>query len=488
MAGLGRERLPRLDGRVQVPGYDPATVTPGIAHIGVGGFHRAHQAVVVDTLLAEPAASDWGIVGIGLLPQDTAMRDVLREQQFLYTVVVKHADGSREPRVIGSIVDVVLAADSPQAVLATLTDPRIRIVSLTITEGGYHVDQVTGELVLDDALRTDLVPGAVPATAFGFLVEALAQRRAAGVEPFTVVSCDNIPGNGSLTRRVLTAFARLRDTELAAWIGTHVAFPSSMVDRITPVTADADREQLAAEFGVEDAWPVVCEPYLQWVLEDDFPTGRPAFEAAGVQMVHDVGPYELMKLRLLNASHQALAYLGYLAGYRYVHEAAHDPLFVQFLHGYMSQEAVPTLDPVPGIDLAAYQVAVQERFANPHVADTLARICTDSSDRIPKFLLPVVHAQIARHGQVRHSALVVAAWARYAEGVDEHGDPIEVVDQRRDAVLARAAHNRDDPLAFLDDPTLFGGLRDEPSFTSVYVEALNSLHTVGARATLEQWV
>jgi mannitol 2-dehydrogenase len=416
------------------------------------------------------------------------MRDVLREQQFLYTVVVKHADGSREPRVIGSIVDVVLAADSPQAVLATLTDPRIRIVSLTITEGGYHIDQVTGELVLDDALRTDLVPGAVPSTAFGFLVEALAQRRAAGVEPFTVMSCDNIPGNGSLTRRVLTAFARLRDTDLAAWIGTHVAFPSSMVDRITPVTTDADREQLAAEFGVEDAWPVVCEPYLQWVLEDDFPIGRPFFEAAGVQLVDDVGPYELMKLRLLNASHQALAYLGYLAGYRYVHEAAHDPLFVQFLHGYMSQEAVPTLDPVPGIDLAAYQVAVQERFANPHVADTLARICTDSSDRIPKFLLPVVHAQIARHGQVRHSALVVAAWARYAEGVDEHGDPIEVVDQRRDAVLARAAHNRDDPLAFLDDPTLFGGLRDEPSFTSVYVEALHSLHTAGACATLERWV
>jgi len=207
-----------------------------------------------------------------------------------------------------------------------------------------------------------------------------------------------------------------------------------------------------------------------------------------VQMVDDVAPYELMKLRLLNGSHQALGYLGYLAGHRYVHEAAQDPLFARFLRGDMAEEAVPTLDPVPGIDLAAYQASVLERFANPHVADTLSRICTDGSDRIPKFLLPVVHDQIARGGPVRHAALVVAAWARYAEGVDEQGRPIEVVDQRRDAIVACARRTREDPLAFLDDPTLFGDLRDQPAFTSAYVEALKSLRTVGARATLQRWL
>lgn len=488
MTRLRRGGLAELDERVHVPEYDPSQVAPGIAHIGVGGFHRAHQAVVVDTLLARDGASGWGIVGIGLLPQDAAMRDALRRQDFLYTVVVKHSDGSREPRVVGSIIDVVLASDDPEAVLEVLTDPRIRIVSLTITEGGYHADQVTGDLVLDDALAADLVPGAVPTTTFGFLVEALARRQAAGVDPFTVMSCDNIPGNGALTRRMLTEYARLRDGELAAWISTHVAFPSSMVDRITPVTTDADREQLASEFGVEDAWPVVCEPYLQWVLEDDFPEGRPPFEAGGVQLVERVGPYELMKLRLLNASHQALAYLGYLLGHRYVHEAAQDPLLARFVLSYLREEAVPTLEPVPGIDLVDYQATVLKRFANPHVADTLARICTDSSDRIPKFLLPVVHDQLDRDGQVRNAALVVAAWARYAEGVDEHGDPIEVVDQRREAVVARARRSRDNPLAFLDDPTLFGDLAQQPAFASAYVEALQSLHTDGARAALHRWL
>jgi mannitol 2-dehydrogenase len=485
---LGRGVVSSLDPRVHVPGYDPSRVTPGIAHIGVGGFHRAHEAVVLDRLLATGHASDWGIVGVGLLPQDATMRDALREQDYLYTVVVKHSDGSREAQVVGSIVDFVLAREDPEPVLSTLVDPRIRIVSLTITEGGYQADQVTGELVVDDALDADLVPGAVPATAFGFLVEALRRRRAAGVAPFTVMSCDNIPGNGTLARRVITSFARLRDPDLANWITATVAFPSSMVDRITPVTTDADHGRLAEDLGVEDAWPVVCEPYLQWVLEDHFPTGRPAFDAAGVQLVDDVAPYERMKLRLLNGSHQALGYLGYLAGHRHVHEAAQDPLFVRFLRGYMAEEAAPTLDPVPGIDLAAYQASVLERFANPHVADTLSRICTDSSDRIPTFLLPVVHDQIARGGLVRHAALVVAAWARYAEGVDEQGRPIDVVDQRRDTIVARAQHTREDPLAFLDDPTLFGDLRDQPAFTSAYVEALQSLHTRGARATLEHWV
>ncbi|OFI38419.1 mannitol dehydrogenase [Arthrobacter sp. SW1] len=489
MTKLSRNTLTVLDARVAVPGYDPATVRAGIAHIGVGGFHRAHQAVYMDRLLGQAPEQHkyWGIVGIGLLPHDAAMRDALAGQDHLYTVVAKHADGTLEPRVIGSLLDYKFAPEDPEAVLDVLTDPAIRIVSLTITEGGYHADPATGELVLDDGLLADLEPGAVPATAFGFLVEAIARRREAGVAPFTVMSCDNIQGNGSLACRMLTAFAAHRSPGLAGWIAENVAFPNSMVDRITPVTTDKDKELLAAEFAVEDTWPVVCEPFTQWVLEDNFPAGRPEFEAAGVQLVDDVLPYELMKLRLLNAGHQAIAYLGILAGYRYAHEASQDPLFARFLLAYMEDEATPTLAPVPGVDLAAYRRGLVERFANPAVADTLARLATDASDRIPTFLLPVVRERLAQGAQAPLAALVVAAWARYAEGADEQGRPIDVVDQRRAEVMARAAGNRTDPLAFLRDAGLFGDLVEQERFTAAYAEALRSLHEHGARTTLERW-
>jgi mannitol 2-dehydrogenase len=260
-----------------------------------------------------------------------------------------------------------------------------------------------------------------------------------------------------------------------------------MVDRITPVTTDVDRARLSDAFGVEDAWPVVCEPFAQWVLEERFPDGRPPWEDAGVQVVDDVEPYELMKLRLLNAGHQAIGYLGYLAGYRYAHEVCSDPLFVRFLRGYMDDEATPSLPEVPGIDLDAYKSNLVERFASPEIKDTLARLCAYSSDRIPPWLLPVVRHQLASGGEVRRSALIVAAWARYAEAVDESGEPIDVVDRRRDSVLAKAQQQGEEPLAFLQDGELFGDIAEDETFTSAYLAALESLHVNGARATLEHW-
>ncbi|MBG6097699.1 mannitol dehydrogenase family protein [Nocardioides luteus] len=486
-APLTSARLGELSAAIAVPAYDRSAVTPGIVHLGVGGFHRAHQARYIDDLLAS-GITDWGIVGVGLMPQDVRMRDALAAQDHLYTLVERAPDGGVHGRVIGSIIDYLFAPDSPEAVLALLTDPRIRIVSLTITEGGYHVNQATGGFDASDPdIQADLEPGAVPSTAFGYVVEALARRRAAGVAPFTVMSCDNIAGNGDVARAMMSAFASLRDPDLGAWIASDVAFPSSMVDRITPATTDADLEEVGWRFGIEDAWPVVSEPFSQWVLEDHFPQGRPPFERAGVEMVPDVEPYELMKLRLLNASHQALCYLGYLSGYRYAHEVCADPLFVDFLLGYMTQEGTPTLPPVPGVDLDRYRRELISRFANPHIRDTLARLCAESSDRIPKWLVPVISAQLASGGSVRRSALVVASWARYAEGVDEQGAPIDIVDRRRAEVMARAIAQRDDPLAFLRDPDLFGDLVDYPEFTEPYAEALASLHAIGARKTLESW-
>ncbi|TDU88626.1 mannitol 2-dehydrogenase [Kribbella voronezhensis] len=486
MTQLGTATIGALGNEVGVPQYDRTAVRPGIVHFGVGGFHRAHQAMYLDRLMNDGKALDWGICGIGVLPQDRRMADVLEAQDGLYTLVVKYPDGALEPRVIGSIVDYLFAPDDPEAVLARMTDPATRIVSLTITEGGYHVNQVTGELdASDPGLTADLAAGATPVSVFGFVIEALARRRTAGVPPFTVMSCDNIPGNGHVARKMLTSFARLKDPELADWIEREVRFPNSMVDRITPVTTDEDKAALAEKFGVEDGWPVVCEPFTQWVLEDDFGGERPPYEEVGVQLVADVEPYELMKLRLLNASHQALCYLGYLAGYRYAHEVCQDKLFVDFLLGYMDFEGAPTLPPVPGVHLDGYKRELIERFANPEVRDTLARLCAESSDRIPKWLVPVIREQLAAGREITRSALVVASWARYAEGTDEQGEPIEVVDRLRDKLVERAQHNRDDPLLFVSDRDLFGDLVDDERFVQAYTAALASLHERGARATLE---
>ncbi len=370
-----------------------------------------------------------------------------------------------------------------------MADPRTRIVSLTVTEGGYNFHAVTGEFdATNPGVVHDLQPGAAPRTTFGLITEALVRRRQRDLPPFSIMSCDNIQGNGDAARRSFVAFATLRDPELGAWMEREVRFPNSMVDRITPVTTDEDREEVLRRFGVDDHWPVVCEPFTQWVLEDSFNLGRPPLEDAGVQVVADVEPYELMKLRLLNASHQAQCYFGYLSGYRLVHEVCRDPLFVDFLLGYMDDEATPTLEPVPGIDLDEYKHNLIDRFSNAEVRDTVARLCAESSDRIPKWLLPVIRQNLATGGEIKRSTAVVASWARYAEGVDEQGRPIEVVDRLRDRLMADARRQHEEPLAFIANREVFGDLIDDDRFVSIYRSVLNSLHTKGARATLEALV
>jgi mannitol 2-dehydrogenase len=469
------------------PAYDRARVTTGVVHFGVGGFHRAHQAAYHDRLMNEGKALDWGICGVGVMPADRRMKEALDAQDGLYTLVVKHTDGTYEPRVIGAITEYLFAPDDPEAVIEKLADSATRIVSLTVTEGGYSIDPVSGEFD-PSGVAHDLEPGAAPQTTFGLVTEALRRRRARGLAPFTVMSCDNLQGNGHLSRHAFSAFARLRDPELGAWVEREVRFPNSMVDRITPQTTDEDRAEVRERFGIDDRWPVVCEPFTQWVLEDTFSLGRPPYEDAGVQVVEDVEPYELMKLRLLNASHQALCYFAYLAGYRLVHDAAQDPLFRAFLRGYMDREATPTLAPVPGVDLDEYKQTLIERFSNPEVRDTIARLCAESSDRIPKWLLPVVRAQLDAGGPIEHSAAVVASWARYAEGVDEQGEPIEVVDRLSDSLTAIARRRREEPDAFIANRELFGDLVDDRRFADAYRSALRSLHERGARATLESIV
>ncbi|GAB3593525.1 Mannitol 2-dehydrogenase [Corynebacterium faecale] len=481
---------------VAIPTYDRTQVTPGIVHFGVGGFHRAHQAMYLDSLMNEGTALDWGIIGMGVMPSDARMRDALEKQDHLYTLTTKAPDNSRKQRIIGSIVDYVFAPDDPTAAVETLADPRIRIVSLTVTEGGYNIDPATGNfdhsnprITQDrDMIRAGDYSGLQ--TFFGLITAALITRRAADTAPFTIMSCDNIQGNGELAATFFMAFADSVSPQLGAWVADNVRFPNSMVDRITPETTDADRADVLAT-GYEDAWPVVAEDFTQWVLENTFTAdpdgtiGRPAFEQAGVQVVADVEPYELLKLRLLNASHQGLCYFGYLAGHRMVDEVMSDRRFRDFLLAYMEREATPTLQALPDVDLDSYRHQLIARFGNASVKDTVARLCAESSDRIPKWLLPVIQENLANGGEIRLSAAIVASWARYAEGIDEDGQPITVVDRLVDRVRENASRNHEDVLAFLRDRGLFGDLIDSPDFTAAYTEALTSLHEHGAEATLD---
>jgi mannitol 2-dehydrogenase len=486
VTSLTARSLPTVGRSMAVPAYDRSQVRVGIVHLGVGGFHRSHEAMYLDRLMTEGRALDWGICGVGVLPADRRMQEVMAAQDCLYTLVVKHPDGELEARVVGSIVEYLFAPDDPDAVVETMAAGQTRIVSLTVTEGGYNASAVTGEFDgSHPGVVADLQPGAALSTAFGLVTEALVRRRERGLSPFTVVSCDNIPGNGDLARSSFAAFAALRDPELGEWVAAEVPFPNSMVDRITPVTTADDRAELAERFGVDDAWPVVCEPWTQWVMEDSFACGRPPLEDAGVQLVDDVAPYELMKLRLLNAGHQVLAQPGRLAGLGYVHEACADPLFRAFLLRYLDEEATPTLAPVPGIDLDSYKAGLLDRFASPAIGDTLARICAEASDRIPQFLLPVLRANLASGAPIDAAVTVLAAWARSAEGADDEGRPIALVDARAAELAAAARRQGDDPLAFVADRALFGGLVDDERFAARYRAALTSIRDRGARATLE---
>jgi mannitol 2-dehydrogenase len=486
---LRQENLDRLPAGVPAPRYDRGALTSAIVHMSVGGFHRAHQAVYLDDLLGRGEAPGWGICGVGLLPQDARMRDVLRAQDCLYTVVERSAAGDR-PRVIGSIHEYLLAPDDPGAVIERMASSVCRIVSLTITEGGYFVNQGTGQF--DEGhpdIRHDLAPPRAPRTSLGLLAEALDRRRRAGLAPFTIQSCDNLQSNGAVARRMFLAFLERRDPSLREWVDRNGAFPNAMVDRITPVTTDAHRALVRDRFGIADGWPVVCEPFLQWVIEDRFPLGRPAWERAGVQLVPDVHPYEMMKIRLLNASHQALCYIGLLLGHRHVDQTMADPDIRRLVEVMMDREVTPLLPPVPGIDLAAYKRTLVERFSNPVLSDQLARIGAETSDRIPKFVLPSIREVLARGGgPMQALTFTVATWFRtLAVDADVTGAPLPRSDPLLGELMRRARAGGEDPRPLLELHDLFGDvLPASPAFVDLLHDQLRSLARDGPRAALQR--
>jgi fructuronate reductase len=489
MDRLGNVTLAQLPAGIARRAYDRTMLATGIVHLGLGAFQRAHQAVYTDMLLASDPR--WGILGVSLRSPDT--RDALAPQDGLYCVTTMDGSGASH-RVIGALTGTVVAPENPSALIARLADPAVRILSTTVTEKGYSHDPATGALREDDPdIRHDLIHLDQPRTMLGTIVAGLKRRKEAGLAPFTVLACDNLPANGHTLRGLAIRFAELSNPELGKWIAGEVRFPSTMVDRIVPATTDEDRARVAAALGLTDAWPVVAEPFSQWVIEDDFSLSRPAWDQAGAQFVRDVAPYELMKLRLLNGAHSTLAYLGYLMRRETVSAAMQDDGLARLLEGMMRDEVTPTLPALDGLDLSAYRASLLERFRNPTLKHRTWQIAMDGSQKLPQRLLGSIRDRLAKNEPIDRLALGVAAWMRYVTGIDEKGATIDVRDPlaarlRTIAEEAGLVASRLAPALFAVREVFGNDLPHDQRFTAAVEAALDKLFVLGARATVERLV
>ncbi|MBB5667989.1 mannitol 2-dehydrogenase [Rhizobium leguminosarum] len=469
-----------------VPGYDRASLKAGIVHFGVGNFHRAHQAVYLDDLFNAGADHDWAIVGAGVLPSDAAMREKLAAQDFL-TTVVEQDNNKTAARVTAPMIDILPVGD-PAAIIAKLADPEIRIVSMTITEGGYFIDASGTFNPAHPAIAADGNSPDAPKTVFGLIVAGLKARKARGVGPFTVMSCDNIPHNGIVTANAVVGTAALSDPGFAEWIRENVAFPNAMVDRITPATGQREIDFLKDNFEIEDNWPVYCEEFKQWVLEDKFTAGRPALEKVGVTFVPDVTPYEHMKIRILNGGHAAIAYPAALMDIHFVHDSMEDPLIRAFLAKLEKDEIIPIVPPVPNTSLTDYFALIEHRLLNPKIADTIPRLAQDGSNRQPKFILPSTLDNLSQGRDVVGLALVSALWCRYFAGKTDSGKDIVFNDASAERLHAAALQAKDDPSAFLAFDDIFGEVAKSELFRKRFAHALKTLWEKGTRETLQLYL
>ena len=486
---LSDASLAKLHKDVRVPAYNRSALVQHTVHIGVGGFHRAHQAVYLDDLLQLEAEPRWGECGLGVLKSDARMRDALKAQDCLYTVVQKSID-SQTARVIGSIADYIYAPEERERAIAKMAGAETKIVSLTITEGGYFIDEGTRMFTPEHPeIQHDLEHPQEPVTSIGYIAAALERRRRQGLPPFTLMSCDNLQGNGEVVKNVLVQFAEMKSPALGRWVAENVAFPNSMVDRITPATTPEDAEALQARYGFQDAWPVMTEAFIQWVIEDRFSNGRPQWEKVEAQLVSDVAPYELMKMRLLNGSHLAMAYLGAAAGYTYVHEVIHDDLFVSFIKAFM-EEVTPVVPQIPGTSVVEYKRVLIERFANPAIRDQVTRICSEGSAKLPKWILPSIVELLEKGRSVQLLSLVIASWIHYLQrGVDERGSALDIIDVRAAELRQVAVAAGTDPRPMLAISSIFGQvLPSNAAFVSKVERALAMLSARGAAATMREYL
>lgn len=468
------------------PAYDRKALTPGIVHIGVGNFHRAHQAVYLDDLFALGEGHDWAILGAGVRPTDARMREALAGQDNLSTVIELDPAGHRA-RQVGAMVGFLPVEADNAALIEAMSDPRIRIVSLTVTEGGYYVDASGAFDPTHPDIVADAAQPARPATAFGAILAALRARRDAGIAPFTVMSCDNLPGNGHVTRNAVVGLAELYDAELAGWVKAQVAFPNGMVDRITPATGPHERE-LAQGFGLADPVPVTCEPFRQWVIEDHFPAGRPALEKVGVTFTPHVHAYEAMKIRILNGGHAVIAYPSALMDIQLVHEAMAHPLIAAFLHKVEVEEILPHVPPVPDTSIPDYLTLIESRFSNPEIADTTRRLCLDGSNRQPKFIVPSLRDNLAAGTVPKGLVLLSALWCRYCFGTTDSGVVVEPNDPNWTALQDRARRAKETPAEWLAMTEVYGDLAQNDLLAAEFAAALEAVWRDGAEAVLRRFL
>ena len=475
---LNQNNITQIEPRLSGPNYDRQALKTGIVHVGVGGFHRSHQAYYIHQLLEKHNALDWGICGVGLREADRNIYSILKKQDCLYTLMVQHPNGTIKSEVIGSIKEFLLAVDTPDLVIDKMAQADTKIVSLTITEGGYNFNPSTGDFNFENQdIQYELKHPDKPKTIFGFLSAALQKRRAEGLPPFSILSCDNIQHNGAVARKMLLAFAQKQDSELAEWIAENVNFPNTMVDRITPVTTPEAINYLQNTYKLKDEWPVVCEPFIQWVIEDKFSIGRPPLEKLGVQFVPDVSPYEKMKIRLLNAGHSVLGIPGAIHGHPTINACMEDPVFRNFMRQFMDQEVSPVLGPIEGIDIEKYKDSLEERFANPNIKDSVSRICSESSAKLPKFLIPTLLENLASGGSIKYATLILAAWCYYSDrSLDENNEPLEIVDSMKAELHQFAKNTQDDKIAFLKQRELFGNLDQNQRFVEKYIETVQFIY------------
>ena len=480
---LNQKSLTEISKRISCPTYDRSQLKTGIVHIGIGGFHRAHEAYYTDQLLHNTSITEWGICGVALLPSDTNIYNTLKAQDGLYTVMVKEFDGSLTKRVIGSITEILFAPANPMQVIKKMASPEVKIVTLTITEGGYNYNEATKSFDKENpAILYDIANPLAPKTVFGYLTQALKLRKESGLVGCTIQSCDNIQGNGHMTKKMLLSYVTTAAPDLVAWIENNVSFPNAMVDRITPATAPIDITILSETLGVDDAWPVVCEPFKQWVIEDDFIAGRPAWEAVGAQFVDNVVPYEKMKLSLLNAGHSVLGILGALIGYNTIDQSVSNPNIATFLNTYMDVEVTPTLGDLEGVNLDDYKKSLLERFGNINIKDQIDRICSESSAKFPIFILPTVQSQLESEGSVQLAAFVVAAWAL---GKDENGADLIIKDAMQLELKEKALEAKTNPVAFLEIDSIFGNLKTSSVFVEAYIDAYQDIEKHGVEVCVK---
>ncbi|MFT3975354.1 MAG: mannitol dehydrogenase family protein [Amaricoccus sp.] len=484
---LSLATLDKLPADVARPSYARGDLTAGIVHFGVGNFHRAHLHVYLDRLMNAGRDRDWAVVGAGVTPYDVKMRTALMGQDLLSTVVEQSAEASNA-RVTGVMTDFLPPMDGA-AIIKGLADPNVRIVTLTVTEGGYFVNPATGGFDPENpAIAADAANPDEPKTVFGLILAGLKARRAAGVPPFTVLSCDNVPHNGRVCRDAVAGLAAAQDPAFAAWVRESVAFPNAMVDRIATVTSDRERQIARETWGIEDAWPVFCEDFIQWVIEDDFPQGRPALETVGAQFVEDVTPFEMMKLRILNAGHAMIAYPSSLLDIHFVHEGMEHPLVRAYLRKIVLDEVAPIVASVPGMEPAQYFEIIERRFSNPKIADTMRRLCFDGSNRQPKFIIPSIADRLAKGLPVEGLALESAFWCRYCAGTTDSGAVIEPNDPGWSHLQATALKAKDDPAAWLEMRDIYGATADAPAFRDAFARWLKALWRDGTVATLERYL